>query len=118
MVREFKYLGVSLAFNNEERTEIQNRIQTANKAYYSILPLIKYRGASLRGRITLYKTLIRSIVMYGWEGWIFLKNSQKLIDNFERKILRIIFGPKLVEGKWRIRYRASQILRYRGLPAD
>ena len=55
VVHEFKYLGVSLTFKNEETTEIQNRIQTANRTYYSILPLIKYCGASWSGWITLYK---------------------------------------------------------------
>ncbi|KAJ4438448.1 hypothetical protein ANN_14393 [Periplaneta americana] len=59
---------------------------------------------STRSRIELYKTLIRSIIIYGSENWTFTKKSQNAVDNFERKVLRRIFGPVVREGKWRIRH--------------
>jgi hypothetical protein len=42
----FAYLGTPLTNKNEELEEIQSRIQAANRAYLSILLLIKSRGIS------------------------------------------------------------------------
>jgi len=44
----FTYLGTRLMNKNEELEEIQSRIQAANRAYFSVLPLIKSRGISWR----------------------------------------------------------------------
>jgi hypothetical protein len=65
----FTYLGTHLTNKNEELEEIQSRIQAVNRAYFSTLPLIKSHGISWRVRVTLYKTLICSILMYGSVVW-------------------------------------------------
>jgi hypothetical protein len=57
----FTYLGTRLMNKNEELEEIQSQIQAANRAYLSILPLIKSHGISWKVQVTLYKTLICSI---------------------------------------------------------
>jgi hypothetical protein len=57
----FTYLGTRLMNKNEELEEIQSQIQAANRAYFSILPLIKSRGISWKVQVTLYKTLICSV---------------------------------------------------------
>jgi hypothetical protein len=52
----------------------------------------------------LYKTLIRPILMYGSESWPLSKKDESLLQIFEKKILRRIYGPIYEGGIWRIRY--------------
>lgn len=116
IVNEFKYLGIHLTNKNEEMVEIQARIQTANKAYFSVLPIFRNRDINQRLKVMLYKTLIRSIVMYGSETWTLSKKAVEKIDSFERKILRRIYGPVCVQGEWRIRYNNELYSLYGELP--
>jgi hypothetical protein len=66
---------------------MKSQTQAANRAYFSILPLIKSRGVSWRVRVTLYNTLTRSTLMYGSEVWTLSQGAANKIDSFERKIL-------------------------------
>jgi hypothetical protein len=54
-------------------------------------------------KIMLYKTLIRSVLMYGCETWVLTQKSENALRVFERKILRRIFGPVNGSRQWRIR---------------
>jgi hypothetical protein len=56
VVHKFVYFCVCLASQNEELQEIRSRIRTGNRAYVSILPLMKRRDTSWRVRVMLYKT--------------------------------------------------------------
>jgi hypothetical protein len=56
----FTYLGTRLTNRDEEPEDTQ----AANVAYFSMSPLIISLGISWRVRVTLYKTLIRSVLMY------------------------------------------------------
>jgi hypothetical protein len=42
----------------------------------------------------LYKTLVRSIVLYACGSWALTKKDEKKLMIFERKILRRMFGTK------------------------
>jgi hypothetical protein len=53
------------------------------------------------GRIKLYKTLIRPVVVYGSECWALTDNIKQKLLVFERWILRRIFGPtQKADGEW------------------
>jgi hypothetical protein len=57
-VDSFIYLGTELTKGNEEEVEIQKRIMSANKVYFSILPIIMTQLAHRQDKLRLYKTLI------------------------------------------------------------
>lgn len=76
----------------------------ANRIYYSVLPIIKCRDVHRLTKIRIYKTMIRTVLSYGCETWMLTKTSEKMINTFERKILRRILGPVLGQDGWRIRY--------------
>ena len=61
------------------------------------------RLVTKQSKLKLYRTVIRPIVAYASETWV-LKGAiiQKLLV-FERKILRIIFGPTKEIQIWRIK---------------
>ena len=57
-----------------------------------------------RTKLTLYKTLIRPVVLYGHESWTMLAEDQRALGVFERKVLRtIIGGVQNADGAWRRR---------------
>ena len=55
-------------------------------------------------KLTIHKTLIRPVLMYGAENWILSKADESRLGVFERKIVRRICGPICEEATWRSRY--------------
>ncbi|XP_024884393.1 uncharacterized protein LOC112462707 [Temnothorax curvispinosus] len=103
-VEEFKYLGSIITSDNNEAREVQARVKAANRAYFSLIPIMKLRDVRRDTKILLYKTLIRSVATYGCETWAVTQRSASVLDAFERKVLRRIYGPTQEDGMWRIRY--------------
>jgi len=52
----------------------------------------------------MYKTLIKPVLMYGAETWVLSKVDELCLGDFERKILRRIYGPIWEEAVWGSRY--------------
>ena len=55
----------------------------------------------------LYTTLIGPIFIYGGECWLLSKNDVNMFRIFERRILRMIYGPLRDNGIWRTRYSSE-----------
>ena len=101
----YKYLGTIFNCSNIIREEIQARINSGNKIYYALQHLLKSNALSRNTKITIYKTLIRPIVLYGSETWSTTKRDNALLQTFENKVLRRIFGPirDTQSGEWKRR---------------
>jgi hypothetical protein len=54
-------------------------------------------------KITIYKTIILPVVVYGCESWSLTLREEHKLRVFENRMLRRIFGPKRdgVMGGWR-----------------
>jgi hypothetical protein len=52
----------------------------------------------------LYKTLIRSVLMYGCETCVLPQKLEYVLRTLETKILRRNFGPVNDNGRWTVRY--------------
>jgi hypothetical protein len=54
-------------------------------------------------KITIYKTIILPVVLYGCETWSLILREEHRLEVFENRVLRRIFGPKgdEVTGEWR-----------------
>lgn len=68
---------------------------------------MRSRNVHRKIKLKISKTIIRAILWYGCETWTFTKTSEKMLDKFERRILRRIFGPIKLEDGWKIRYNAE-----------
>ena len=99
----FKYLGSIVTKDNNIKTEIQARLMAGNRSYYALENILKSKSVSRKIKLNIYKTMIRPIVMYGSETWPITKAEEQLIDVWERKVLRRIFGPVYDGNTWRIR---------------
>lgn len=108
-VESFKYLGATVTNLNMMEKEITVRIASANKSYYSLMPLMKRKSITRYTKIRLYNTVIRPVVLYACETWSLTKKQQQRILVFENNILRRITGPIFDEGeqRWRRRHNAE-----------
>jgi hypothetical protein len=99
-VRDFKYLGPTLTEDNNITIEIKLRIVMANRATYSLRKQLSSRYLGRQTKCTLYKTLVRPILTYGSESWPLTRKDVNVLQIFERRILRIIYGQlgKMVYG--------------------
>jgi hypothetical protein len=54
-------------------------------------------------KVKIYKTIILSVVLYGYETWSLTLREEHTLRVFENRVLRRIFGPKRDEviGQWR-----------------
>ena len=104
LAAEFIYLGSTLISNdNSVQKEIQRRVLAGNRTYVADISLFRNRLLSRATKIPLYKTLIRPAVTYGAETWTMTKKEEQALLIFERKIFRIIYGPKYEDGEWKSR---------------
>jgi hypothetical protein len=51
-----------------------------------------------------YKTLVRAIFTYAAETWTTIKNDERRLSIFQRKILLRIYVPICEGEQWRMRY--------------
>lgn len=104
-VKKFKYLGTTLTENTDGTEEINCRIQAGNRCLYAVQDLLKSKLTSRRSKISVYKTIIRPVVMYGCETWTLTVTNEERLRVFERKVLRKIYGPIVdpATGQYRIR---------------
>jgi hypothetical protein len=72
-VRSFSYLGTTVNGNNTLEEEIRERIVNGNKASYANRTHFKSKLMSIKSKLKLYWSLIRPIVVYGCETWVFKK---------------------------------------------
>jgi hypothetical protein len=104
VVDSFVHLGSCFTKDNDEYIEIQRRLRLANKSYFSLLAVMRCKDIHKKTKVLLYKTLIRTVLIYGSETWTLSKNSENALSIFKRQILRRIYVPVQDTGQWRIRY--------------
>jgi len=106
VVRRFKYLGMVINDVNDEMEEIRARILAANKAYSSLQTIFRSK-IHRNNKIRLYRTLIKPVLCYGSITWTLTQTSEQMLNTFERKILRRIYGPTHERGCWRPRWNTE-----------
>lgn len=104
VVHDFTYLGSRVNDKNEMSEEIKHRLTVANRCYYGLQKQFSSRLLSRRTKIKLYKTLVKPVLLYGSETWTLTKRDETLLECFERKVLRKIYGAVRENHGWRRRY--------------
>jgi hypothetical protein len=114
VVRSFKYLGSTINDENDISEEIKLRTTLGNRCCFALHKVLRSKSLSWNTKVTVYKTIIRPIVMYGCETWTLTEKHEKTLNTWERKILRKIFGPINDQGAWRKRYNHELYNLYKG----
>jgi hypothetical protein len=88
VVKEFVYLGSLMTPTNDTSLEIQRRIQTANKCFFKLRKHLQSSHLSRQTKFTIYKILIRPVLLYGSETWVLTKREENQLLVFERYAAR------------------------------
>jgi hypothetical protein len=101
-VEQFKYLGTSLANQNNFLEEIKSALQSGN-ACDDLLQSLSSSLLSKNLKMKIYRTIILPVVFYGCETWSPKKSGKQRLRRFENSVLRGLFGPKgdEVTEEWR-----------------
>jgi hypothetical protein len=83
--------------------EIERILSSGNGSYHSVQNLLSSRLLSKNVNIRICKTIIMSVVLYGYESSFLTLREERRLKVFENRVLRRIFGPKRneVTGEWR-----------------
>ena len=102
-VGQFKYLRTTLTDQNSIAEEIKNRLKSGNACYHSVQNLLSSRLLSKKLKITIYRTVILPVVLYGCETWSLTLREERKLRVFENRVLWRIFGLRRdeVTGEWR-----------------
>jgi len=95
-------LGTTLTNQNSIQEEIKSRLKLGNVCYHPVQNLLTSSSLSKNLNITIYRTIIFSVV-YGCETWSLTLREERRLRVFENRVLRRIFELKrneLTEG-WR-----------------
>ncbi|KAI5717474.1 hypothetical protein M8J77_006391 [Diaphorina citri] len=93
VVESFTYLGSQLNGKNIMEEEIKNRITKANRCYFSLNNIFRSKNVSQKSKIRIYQSVILPVLLYGCEVWSINKKTEQMLQTFENKILRRIYGP-------------------------
>ena len=104
VVEKFTYLGSEINTQNDITREIRRRIVLANRCLHGLSKFMRSRDPSKETKLKLYNELILAVLLYGSESWTLRAKDEQLLNVFERKVLRLIYGPVCREGEWRSRY--------------
>ena len=98
--------------------EIRESIVKGNKAFYANRALFKSKLVFRKSKLKLYWSVIRPVVVYGYETWILKESIIQRVSVFERNILRKRFGPiKEDNGNWRIKtnIELDELIKHRNI---
>jgi hypothetical protein len=86
---------------NDVSLEVHRRIEIANRCFFGLCKHLQASHLSRQTKITIHKTLIRPVLLYGSETWVLTKREENQLLVFERNVLRTICGPKIENGVYR-----------------
>ena len=86
--KSFKHLGTLSNSNNIIKDEIQARIQAANKSFYGLQNLLSSKILSRKAKVSIYKTVIQPILLYGSETCSTTNKDVMQIQVFENNVVR------------------------------
>jgi Tol biopolymer transport system component len=91
-VENFKYLGIILNEDNNNQTDLQERIKNANKTYFMLQKFFKNKNTSKKLKLRLKNTIIDKTLTYESETWTLTKRDREQLNIFEREVYRRILG--------------------------
>ena len=98
-VNSFKYLGATLCKDGTRSTEIRIRIASEMAAMVRFNRIWQSNIISFESKSKLYKSLVISVLLYGFEIWTPLADSAERIRAFHTKCLRRFLRISKLEHK-------------------
>ena len=100
---EFKFLGTTLTNQNSIQEDNHSTLQLGNVCCHLVKNLLSSSLISKFIKIKIKRTVILSMILYGYENWSLTFKEGHMLRVFQNKVLKKIFGSKRdeVTGEWR-----------------
>ena len=82
-VRDFIFLGSKITAGGDCSHEIKRHLLFGSKAMTDLDSILKHRNITVSTKMSLVKTMVFPVVMYGCESWTIKKAEHQRIDAFE-----------------------------------
>jgi hypothetical protein len=107
--RQFKYLGRTLKYQHFIEGEFKSRMKSGNACYLSVQNIWSSSLLSENIKITIYRTTILPVVLYGCETWLLTLMEECRLRVSENRVLTKMLGTKRndVTGDWRRLHNAK-----------
>ena len=89
-----RYLGHKITFEDQETTEVKNRLKAAWAAFHKYRQELTSKDYRLCHRLRLFKMVITSTLTYASGTWTLTQKHEKIIKTAQRKMLRLIIQTK------------------------
>jgi hypothetical protein len=93
-VEHFKQLGTILTHQNYVQEEIKSRMKFGYVCYHLMQNLLSSSLLSKNIKIPIYRTIILTVVLYGYEILLPKLREECGLRMFENRVLKRTFGPK------------------------
>ena len=99
VVDRFCYLGDILDAGGGAESSTVNRVKCGWKKFRELLPLLTTKATSLKVKGELYKTCVRSVMLYGSETWPIKVNDTQRLHRNEMMMIRWMCSATLKDRK-------------------
>ena len=93
-VASFTYLRSLIAVDGGTERDVLVRIGKARTALLLLRPVWKSKVISLRTKLRIFNTNVKSVLVYGAETWRVTKNISAKVQAFTNRCLRDILGVR------------------------
>ncbi|XP_078580636.1 uncharacterized protein LOC144864435 [Branchiostoma floridae x Branchiostoma japonicum] len=91
-VKDFTYLGSVISSDGGATKDIEARIGKGKAAFVQLRPVWRARNISLRTKLRIFESNVKSILLYGCETWGLTQANIKKLQTFINVRLRYILG--------------------------
>ncbi|XP_078682179.1 uncharacterized protein LOC144916730 [Branchiostoma floridae x Branchiostoma belcheri] len=92
IVKDFTYLGSVISSSGGAEMDIEARTGEAKAAFAQLKPVWKARNISLKTKLRIFESNVKSILLYGCETWGLTQANIKKLQTFINARLRYILG--------------------------
>ena len=96
-VDKFVYLGSVVSKDRGTDENIKCRINKARHAFNTLGPIWRSTALSLRNKIRIFNTNVKSVLLYGLETWRVTKTNTHKLQTFTNRCLRNILNIRWPE---------------------
>jgi hypothetical protein len=89
-VESFTYLGANVTKDGGSTVDVRKRVAMASAQFKRLTNIWQAGNISRKTKISLFKSLVLSVLLYGCETWKLTKGEERKLDIFQTKCLRKI----------------------------
>ena len=89
-VNKFTYLGSVISSENGAKADIETRLNKARIAFKSLKIIWRSRKYSLKTKLKVYSSNVKTVLLYGSECWRVIKKEMNKLNSFHNNCLREI----------------------------